>query len=163
IRPELWLAALYGQRGFALLDARDAQTARRSFEIGLAIDRSNDDVNLGMARMCYDDGKYEKALGYLGIVIAASPRRPEARMLLGHTLAGMGRWRAARTELETWASLQPWSGQAQIEVAQADCRLGDYAGARAKLEFALAHSICDVDEVNARLKDLHGRAAAFLN
>ena len=34
---------------------------------------------------------------------------------------------------------------------------------RAMLEYALAHSICDVTEVRARLRDLHGRAKRFLN
>ena len=163
IRPELWLAALYGQRGFALLDARDREGARRSFAVGLAIERSNDDVNLGIAQMEYDAGRYRKAAGYLRVVVAGHPRRAEAHMLLGHTLAAMGRWRAARAELETWASLQPWCGQAQVEVAQANCRLGDYAGAQARLQYALSNSICDVEEVRARLRDLHGRASRFLN
>ena len=45
----------------------------------------------------------------------------------------------------------------------AHCRLGDYRGAQARLEYALANSICDQEEVRARLRDLHGRAARFLN
>ena len=91
------------------------------------------------------------------------PRRAEAHMLLGHTLAAMGNWHAAREELETWASLQPWSGQAQVEVAQANCRLGDFLGAQERLNFALKNTICDAAEVRARLADLHGRAGEFLN
>jgi len=163
IRPEQWLAALYSQRGFALLDVRDRKGARRSFDAGYAIDRSDDDVNLGLAQMAYDESKLRKAVGYLRVVLANRPKRAEAHMLLGHTYAAMGSWRDARMELETWASLEPWSGQAQIEVAQAECRLGDYTGAQSRLQFALANSICDVEEVRARLKDLHGRAAQFLN
>jgi hypothetical protein len=163
IRPEGWLAALYGQMGFALLDSLDRSGARRSFEIGLAIDRANEDVNLGMAQLAYDAGDLPAAEGYLYVALAARPQRAELHMLLGHALAGMGRWRQAQSELETWASLQPWSGQAHMEVAQARSRRGDYAGAQASLEFALAHSICDPVEVRARLKDLHGRAATFLN
>jgi hypothetical protein len=50
-----------------------------------------------------------------------------------------------------------------VEVAQAKCHMGDYAGARTSLEYALSHSVCDVQEVHARLRDLHGRAAQFLN
>ncbi len=163
IRPEAWLASLYGQRGFALLDSRDRPGARRSFVIGRAIDRANDDVNLGLAKMAFDAGELRTAAGYLRLVIAAKPRRAEAYMLFGHTYAAMGRWKEAQGELETWASLQPWSGQAHVEVAQAKSRLGDYSGARASLEYALSNSICDVQEVRARLNDLHGRASRFLN
>jgi tetratricopeptide (TPR) repeat protein len=163
ILPQSWLAALYAQQGFAQLNLHDRTAAQRSFEIGLAIDRANDDVNLGLAQIAYDRSDYRRAIGYLHLVIAARPRRAEAHMLLGHALAAKGDWRSARPELETWASLQPWSGQAQIEVAQARSRLGDYAGAQMSLEYALAHSICDVAEVKARLNDLHGRAARFLN
>jgi len=163
IRPEGWLAALYGQMGFAKMDGLDRTGARNCFEIGLAIDRTNEDVNLGLAQLAYDAGKMHAAEGYLYVALAARPQRAELHMLLGHTLASMGRWRQAQSELETWASLQPWSGQAHIEVAQARSRRGDYAGAQASLEYALAHAICDPAEVRARLKDLRGRAASFLN
>lgn len=159
IRPESWLAALYGQRGFALLEARDREGARRSFNIGLAVDRTNDDVNLGIAQMKYEAREYRRAIGCLRIVLATRPKRAEARMLLGHTLAAMGRWQEARSELQAWAALEPWSGQAHMEVAQAQCRLGNYDGAQASLQYALSSSICNVEEVRARLRDLHGRAA----
>jgi len=163
IRPESWLAALYAQRGFAELNSRNRAAAARSFAIGRAIDRANDDVNLGLAQMEYDRGRYVKAAGYLRVVLAARPRRAEAHMLLGHALAAQGHWREAHTQLEAWAEIQPWSGQAQMELAQAKCRLGDYSGARASLQYALGHSICDTREVRARLRDLHGRAKQFLN
>jgi protein O-mannosyl-transferase len=163
VNPEQWLARLYAQIGFAELSCERRAEARRNFAIGYSIDRTDDDVNLGLAQMAYDEGSIKDAIGHLRVVIAASPRRAQAHMLLGHALAAVGQWRKARQELETWSALQPWSGQAYVEVAQARSRLGDYRGTIASLQYALSHSICDVQEVRARLSDVHGRAARFLN
>jgi tetratricopeptide (TPR) repeat protein len=163
IQPEGWLASLYGQRGFALLDSQQRDEARNSFSIGVAIDRRNDDANLGMAQMAYDAGDMRASEGYLYVALAARPERAELHMLLAHTLAALGRSRQAENELATWSSLQPWSGQAFVELAEAKSRRGDYAGARASLEYALAHSICNPAEVRARLNDLRDRTAQFIN
>lgn len=163
IQPEDWLAALYAQRGFALLAMDEPGAALRMFDIGRAIERTNDDVNLGLAQIAFDARDFRTAVGCLRVVLAIRPQHVEAHMLLGHTYVAMGRWRHARAELEAWASLTPWNGQAQIEVAQARLKLGDYDGARATLQYALRNSICNAEDVRARIRDIHGHAARFLN
>jgi len=162
LEPKTWLAELYAQLGFARLNCRDKEGGQSALAIGYGIDRTSDSVNVGLAEMAYDRKDYVGALKHLRIAAATAKERPELHMLLGRTLAAEGRWREAREELKVWAQMTPWSGQAYIEEAQANSHLGDYSEAKANLEYALHHSVCDAEEVRARLADLHGRAAQSL-
>jgi len=74
--------------------------------------------DLGLAAAAYDAGRHADALRLLRPIVEAAPNAGAARELYGLTLYRLGRWKAARTELEAARAL---TGSFEQLPVLADC------------------------------------------
>jgi protein O-mannosyl-transferase len=140
VEPEQWVSVLYGQLGSALLDADEIGRAKEAFRVGIGMDLTNAVANSGLAHTYHLAGDYKTAIHYLKRAAAADPRAADPHAELGQIYAELGRWADARTQFAACIKAKPWVGQAYLDMAKAQTKLGDRAGAAATLRAALANA-----------------------
>jgi protein O-mannosyl-transferase len=153
VEPEQWVSVLYGQLGSALLEAKEIRRAKEAFQVGLVMDSTNAVANSGLG-YCYRlAGDLTNAIQYLKRAAIADQRSIDSHAELGRIYTEMGRWAEARTEFAACIKAKPWVGQAYIDMAKAQEKLGDRAGAQATLRAALTNAP-DREEVHRMLATL---------
>ncbi len=139
VDPKEWLATLFAQLGFARLDTQDLEEGLQAFKAGEALYASAQ-INLGLGECESLSGDIRMAEIHLRRAYALQPEETEIQIKLGKTLSARGKWNEARALFAKSIRLQPWAGQAYIELANAQRHLGDRAGASATLQEALRRS-----------------------
>lgn len=135
--PDSWLADLFAQYGFALLEEKNHDGAALAFQSGVALYPRSTEANLGMAACLSHSGRFPEAIRRLRLVRSLDPQSVEASIRLGAAYAALGKWADARREYQFCVRRQPWAGQAYIELANAEMNLGRTRAAITVLEQGL--------------------------
>ena len=95
------------QRGTALLEARDYQSATIPLEQAAALEPDKTSIREALGRAYFHAGKYAAAREEFAAVVERSPVNDFAHFCLGRSLEKTGRRKEARRHLRLAAGLRP--------------------------------------------------------
>lgn len=153
IEPNVWLADVYAQLGRLRVDQGDKQNGEAYLQTAVVLDADCFDALLDLGFLDLERGKNTHARFWADRAILRGAQAVDAWSLRGKCDAAMHHWEDARVAFQKCVDLQPWSGQAYIDLAEVKRQLGDRDGAAATLTEALKKSPRR-DDIRKRLQAL---------
>jgi protein O-mannosyl-transferase len=153
IDPNVWMSHIYAQLGSLRMRQGDPTSAEAYLKTAVTLDANCFDGLLDLGFLSLERGEPATALFWADRAVMRSSSVADAYALRGKCHTALGDWGKARADFQRCVDIQPWAGQAYIELADARLRLGDRAGAAATLAEALRRS--------PRRDDIRKRLAAL--
>jgi putative PEP-CTERM system TPR-repeat lipoprotein len=129
-------APLLVLRGNALLVARQADEAKRSYEQALTINPNNGEALIGLAQHALVNNDAQSAERYALEAIAKDPKNPEVFMFRGTMLRMQGKTDEALAAFDKSLALDPNSRNAHIEKAYVEISRGKFPAAKTEIDAA---------------------------
>lgn len=141
------MAGIHYDLGQILLDKAGASgstaAAQQQFEAELAVNPNNASAEFILGELARRKSDFAVAAKYFSRAAQLDPGFSEAYLALGMSLAGEGKFADAKAPLEHYVKLQPNDPAGHYQLAIADARTGDQAGARRQMALqaqAAAHN-----------------------
>ena len=131
-------AALHTNAGTALYAADDHRGAETHFDAALRIDPGNPEALVGKAGILIEKNQPEQALRQLSQIAGTDAASPEVLYNKALAMYQMGLMSDAETAFGTYTREHPDDPEAQNALGVAMLRAGNYAGAKAHLDRAVA-------------------------
>lgn len=120
----------------ALAEAGDAgptDAAQAEFEKEVAVDPTNASPEFVLGELARRKGDWKVAIEHFTRATHLDVGFSEAYLALGMSLAGAGQYADAKTPLEHYVQLEPGDPAGHYQLAMADARTGDQAGAQKEM------------------------------
>jgi predicted Zn-dependent protease len=114
-------------------DAGPTDTAQAEFEKEVAVDPTNASAEFVLGELARRKGDWKVAIEHFTRATRLDAGFSEAYLALGMSLAGAGQFADAKAPLQHYLQLEPNDPAGHYQLAMADARTGDQAGARKEM------------------------------
>ena len=114
-------------------DSGSTAAAEKEFEAELAVNPTNASAEFILGELARRKGDWPVAVQHFTRTLHLDAGFTEAYLALGMSLAGEGKYAEAKPQLERYVKLEPNDPAGHYQLAIADARTGDQAGARRQM------------------------------